>query len=267
VLATCSDLRVVVHSYAPGEHHRPHTDRCARISFPLRGTYREDAPAGVTTLGPGDLVFKSRKLVHEDWFGEHGTTIASVELCDASSDDQDAIAQLSGQMWIVRRDSAALRLVLDMLDAAAASDLVGVETIVGDLFAAGASASAPARRRAAPPWLRRLKEELEVGGLAATPVATRARQAGVHPVHASRLFRSCFGVTMTAHAQLHGVRRALVLMNDAGAPLSQVAAAAGFYDQSHMNRVFRWVLGRAPGSVRRACALALARVDERSAGS
>src|SRR5262245_13150885 len=248
----------MVHHYGAAEHHRPHTDRCTRISFPLRGQYREAAAAGVTTHGPGDLVFKSRSLVHEDWFGERGTTIASVELDDASGDDEPALAQLSGPLWVLRRDGAALHLMLSLLDAAGGGDRTGIETIVGDLLAAGAAP--PARRSAAPPWLRRLRDELEAGRLGVT-VAARAREAGVHPVHASRLFRSCFGVTMTAHAQVHSVRRALAAMNESAEPLSLVAAAAGFYDQSHMNRVFRWVLGRAPGSVRRACAIALARID------
>jgi AraC-like DNA-binding protein len=259
VLTARSGLRVVIHHYGAAEHHRPHTDHYTRISFPLRGEYREDAAASVTTFGPGDLVFKSRTVVHEDWFGERGVTIASVELCGGSRDDEDTLARLSGPLWRVRRDGATLRAMVGLLDAAAGDDGVGVETIVGDLLASGAPATA---RRSAPPlWLRRIKDELEAFGLGATPVAARARQAGVHPVHASRLFRSCFGVTMTAHAQVHGVRRALAAMNDTGEPLSRVAATAGFYDQSHMNRVFRGVLGRPPGAVRRACAEALARID------
>ncbi|MGH2897810.1 MAG: helix-turn-helix domain-containing protein, partial [Solirubrobacteraceae bacterium] len=172
----------------------------------------------------------------------------------------DAIARRAGAMWIVRRDGPTLRLMVSLLDAAAGGDGAGVETIVGELVAVGTAAQV--RRSAAPLWLRRIKDELEAGGLAATPIAARARQAGVRPVHASRLFRSCFGVTMTAHAHVHGVRRALALMNAARRPLSQVAVGAGFYDQSHMNRVFRWVLGRAPGSVRRACAAALSRVED-----
>ena len=258
VLAASTGFRVMVHRYAVAEHHRPHTDRFARISFPLRGRYREQVAAGATTVGPGDVTFKSRAVVHEDWFGDEGSTVASVELCDDGDETEDALVRLAGRMWMIRRDRAALRLVLDLLDAAVAGDLAGVDTTATDLLSAGSPA--PQRRSAPPPWLVHLKEELELEGLAATHVGARARAAGVHPVHASRLFRSCFGVTITAHALEHGVRRALVGMNDGRVPLSRVAADAGFYDQSHMNRVFRAVLGRSPGRVRRACAVALARV-------
>lgn len=248
----------MVHRYAAGEHQRPHTDRHARISFPLRGRYSEQTAAGIAQVGPGDVTFKSREVVHEDWFGGVGATIASIELCGATDDIEPAVVPLAGHLWMIRHDGAVLRLMMGVIDAAVMGDRTGVETIATDLLSAAAGAPA---QRSAPPWLQRLKEELELAGLAATPVAARARQAGVHPVHASRLFRSCFGVTITAHAQLHGVRRALVLMAARGMPLSQVAATAGFYDQSHMNRVFRTVLGRSPGTVRRACAAALACVE------
>jgi AraC family transcriptional regulator len=261
VLATGASVRVMVHQYRPREHQRPHVDRCARISFPLRGCYRETAALGPMLLAPGDIVFKSRAAVHEDWFDPAGTTIASIELRgDAGTHDtEDALVRLAGPIWLVRRDAGALRLMLALLDAATAGVTAAVDAIATDLVAAGTGL--PARRTAPPRWLQRLRAELETAGLAGTPVAARAREAGVHPVHASRLFRSCFGVTMTAHAQLHAVRRALALLPGARRALAQVAAAAGFCDQSHMNRVFHTVVGRPPGSIRDACAAALAAIE------
>jgi len=248
---------VVVHRYVAAEHHRPHVDRSARISFPLRGQYREDLASTLTTVRPGDVTFKSRQAVHEDWFDAGGSTVASIELC-GDADAEAALVQLAGPAWMIRCDGAALRLALGVLDAAVAGDRTAVETTATDLLVAGAGA--PPRRSPPPRWLAQLKDELELAGLAATHVAARARAAGVHPVHASRLFRSCFGVSITAHAQAHAVRRALMRMPDQTLPLSRVAAEAGFYDQSHMNRVFRAVIGRSPGAVRHACAAALARV-------
>jgi AraC family transcriptional regulator len=46
------------------------------------------------------------------------------------------------------------------------------------------------------------------------------------------------------------VRRAIGPLAENMAPLSEVAVAAGFYDQSHMNRVFRRMVGRTPGEYR-----------------
>jgi AraC-like DNA-binding protein len=41
------------------------------------------------------------------------------------------------------------------------------------------------------------------------------------------------------------------LLRSSTEPQAQVAAAARFFDQSHMVRAFRAVLGRTPGEVRR----------------
>jgi AraC family transcriptional regulator len=46
------------------------------------------------------------------------------------------------------------------------------------------------------------------------------------------------------------VRRAFAQLCQIDRPLSEVALGAGFYDQSHMTRVFRRVTGRTPGACR-----------------
>jgi AraC family transcriptional regulator len=51
------------------------------------------------------------------------------------------------------------------------------------------------------------------------------------------------------------VERAALLLRGGRAALAEVAVAAGFCDQSHMNRAFRAVLGRTPLEVRREAVL------------
>ena len=59
------------------------------------------------------------------------------------------------------------------------------------------------------------------------------------------------GVSLTHHAQTHAVRRALAMMASGEASLGAVAAAADFYDQSHMTRTFRRILARTPAECQR----------------
>jgi methylphosphotriester-DNA--protein-cysteine methyltransferase len=101
-----------------------------------------------------------------------------------------------------------------------------------------------------------LREELEEFSLSRIDVAARAKKAGAHPAHASRLFRRCYGASITEHAQAQSVRRAIASLAS-GATLSDTALAAGFYDQSHMNRVFQRVTGRTPGAHRAMLAAAM----------
>jgi AraC family transcriptional regulator len=232
-------LRVELARYSAGARQPRHTDACSRITLTLRGGFSEETAHAETALGPGDVLFKSRHCAHANRFGDEGAQLVSIAFL---ADDFEAGAS---DRWRVRSDASALRHALAALEAAFADDNAGVEAAAADLLAA----CAPAPRRAAPAWLSRLKHALEATSLAAVDVAAEARAAGVHPAHASRLFRCCFGASVTEYAQAQSVRRALPALAGAAA-LSEIALAAGFYDQSHMNRVFRRVTGRTPGAHR-----------------
>lgn len=240
-LFSARGLAVAVCRYAPGERHAPHTDQHSRISFLLRGAYREESLAGAIRMGPGDVLLKAQTAEHEDVFGDDGALLVALEFID----DDPFNAQ--PRFWRRRADVFSLRHATAFLEAALAGDGDGVSAAGADLVSAQPD---DGRRAAAPPWLDRLKEHLEQAGVAAVDVAAHARAAGAHVAHVSRLFRRCYGVSITEYAQAHSVRRAIAGLAASDTPLSQVALDAGFYDQSHMGRVFRRVTGRTPGAHR-----------------
>ncbi len=245
------EMCVRVGGYAPGERHPPHRDDFSRITLTLRGSFAEDGERGSEVVRPGDVLFKSRDAVHEDRFGDDGANLVSLVFFGRGPD-----GLLGGGfdgVWRVRRDPAALRGGTGLLDAAVAGHGAGVRAAASELL--GGLDGAEQSRRTAPAWLMALKDELENTGFADVDVSARARSAGAHPAHVSRLFRRCFGISITEHAQAHGVRRAVASLGD-GAALSAAAAGAGFYDQSHMSRVFRRVTGRTPGAYRKLAAAA-----------
>jgi AraC family transcriptional regulator len=244
LLISAPAFAVVACRYAPGERHPPHTDGHSRISFLLRGGYREEGRSGAIRMRPGDLLLKSHRALHEDVFAAEGAVLLAVEFFD---DDPFAAAG-DPDCWRWRSDAFALRHAVAIVHAARTGDGRCVYAAAYDIIAC--TPEAPTDGRAPPRWLRDLHDELEQTGLAEVDVAARARAAGVHPAHASRLFRRCYGSSITEHAQTHCVRRAIGPLAENMAPLSEVAVAAGFYDQSHMNRVFRRMVGRTPGEYR-----------------
>ncbi len=78
-----------------------------------------------------------------------------------------------------------------------------------------------------------------------------ATELAVHPSHLVRVFRREYG--LPPHRYLVGRRLDLArrLLLD-GLPIADVAAAAGFHDQSHLTRHFRALLGTTPGAFRSA---------------
>ncbi|MFH8571655.1 helix-turn-helix domain-containing protein [Streptomyces sp. NPDC017993] len=67
-----------------------------------------------------------------------------------------------------------------------------------------------------------------------------------HPAHLVRAFSGVFGIAPHQYVVSRRVDLARRLLLD-GQPPREVATAAGFYDQSHLNRHFKRVVGTTPG--------------------
>jgi AraC family transcriptional regulator len=195
-------------------------------------------------MRPGDILLKSKRAEHEDRFGDEGAYVAAIEFLD----NDPFAAGPTAAYWSKRTDAFALRHMTAVLEAVHTGDLRGASVAGVDLVTA--SVYADEQKRRGPPWLKQLKLELEECGFDTVNVAARAKAAGAHPVHASRLFRQCYGASMTEHAHAHGIRRAIGALAQPNVSLSDAAFAAGFYDQSHMNRAFLRMFGRTPGMQR-----------------
>jgi AraC-like DNA-binding protein len=197
-------------------------------------------------LAAGDILIKSREVAHEDCFGPSGATLLAVSFSGGEQDCPFRRARLDGS-WLALRSERARSLSVLLAEAAAAGDNRALEASAHDVIACVRPLVGCG---AAPAWLIHLHHELAEQSLAEVDIAARAREAGRHPVTASREFKRHFGVTITEHAMRQSVRRALVSLMHSDDDLAGIALSAGFYDQSHMNRVFRRVTGRTPGAHR-----------------
>jgi AraC family transcriptional regulator len=69
--------------------------------------------------------------------------------------------------------------------------------------------------------------------------------------HFARAFKASIGCPPHAYVVTRRIERAKALMLGSDLPLSQIAVAAGFSDQSHLSRCFRNNVGAAPAWWRR----------------
>ena len=79
-----------------------------------------------------------------------------------------------------------------------------------------------------------------------------AREAGVHPVHLSRVFRRCVGEGIGEYVHRLRVRTACERMLAPHNSLSELSLGTGFADQSHFTRAFRKITGLTPATFRSA---------------
>jgi AraC-like DNA-binding protein len=75
--------------------------------------------------------------------------------------------------------------------------------------------------------------------------------AGLSRSYFSNAFRKTVGRTPHEHIVRLRIEHAMKIMADTDAPLSEIAVAAGFYDQAHFANTFRRTAGMTPTEWRR----------------
>ena len=80
----------------------------------------------------------------------------------------------------------------------------------------------------------------------AVPLGTLATYAGLSAFHLCRVFGEAVGMTPHAYQTQVRVRYAKSLLS-AGLPIGLAAVEAGFYDQAHLTRHFKRIVGLTPG--------------------
>lgn len=106
--------------------------------------------------------------------------------------------------------------------------------------------SVPAAVLADRPLARRLRDLLDASVVEGVSLAEASVTLGATPTHLVRAFGREYGIAPHRYLTGRRVDRARRLLLE-GRPPADVAAAVGFYDQAHLARHFRRMLGVTPG--------------------
>jgi AraC family transcriptional regulator len=144
----------------------------------------------------------------------------------------------------------ALRLHSEFLQMDLHSCLV-IEGILLESAAVLARGSSNQPRSGLPRWLIRAREILHSRFSESLSVRGIAYEVDIHPVHLARSFRRHYERTIGEYLQELRVRHACKQLLTSDRPISQIALASGFYDQSHLSRIVRRLTGQSPAVMRR----------------
>jgi AraC family transcriptional regulator len=243
-------LSEVVH---PGARVCPrHAHERTYLSLVLAGSYAEQIGPQALDHRPMTAHVRPGGVVHRDRVGPRGSRFFIMEMDAAWLDGVagslpalgDPAALGTEPLWVL------LRLYRELRRWDHCSGPVA-EALAAELVGATQSRSGD---RHAPPWLGRVTELVRSGFRRTVPLAELAREAGVHPAHASRTFRRFVGRSPAEWARELRVRWVCERLGDRERPLSHLAYEAGFADQAHMTRMFRRYVGESPGRLRAAMA-------------
>ena len=241
-------LAEVVH-----EHNRDvplHTHDVAYFSLLLEGLYREGDARGRTLYGPYCAAFNPMGTRHDGQILEGGARFFTAEL-EASwlapfrgeAMERHFADQNGGPLlWL------CLQLYRDHLEGEAAPPLVA-ESLLWEMLATAARWGQDGHSHP-PAWWLRVREKIHAEFRGRFRLSELAAEAGVHPVHVARVCRRVEHRSVGEYVQALRVRLACELLSRPDLPVAQVAAEAGFADQSHLTRMLKRLTGTTPAAFR-----------------
>jgi AraC family transcriptional regulator len=218
------------------------------LSLHVLGDYREDGDVGEAFIGGPAAMFYPAGSAHEMAVGPLGLATVIIEFDPARLRNVvgDAKALRASRRWVGGEVGLrASRLARAWLSGAPDERRFALT----EAFLRSAIGAEPVRR--APAWLEDLDASL--GADADAPrTESLAQRYGVSRPWLARAYRRWRGEGLGEAQRRWRVARAAVLLESPGLRLAEVAAEAGFCDQSHMNRAFKRLIGRSPAAVRAA---------------
>jgi AraC family transcriptional regulator len=229
---------------------QPH--RWAMLCLTIEGGYRVNWGRARLSCGPAALVFHAPGQVHGARISDVGSRCLTVDINPAALvNAADALpdferlnaARRMPPHWLAFQLRQELELRDDLSSASVAS-------IVIALLAELSERPGLEARSTPPPWLERVREQIDDEFRRHHTLDSLARTAGVHHVSLAREFRRRFGCTVGHYIRQRRVEFACHRLTDSPDPLSEIAFDAGFADQSHFTNTFRQLVGMPPGNFR-----------------
>jgi AraC family transcriptional regulator len=234
---TVGGMRVLEFEHRPNCPIPDHTHERAHIFFVLAGSIYEEDRGTTKVYRDGDAAFHPRGAFHSNVVGPDGSHLIAVEF---EGDDLVPLVPLErlGRTVDLKADG---KLIAD----AARKGIADLERAVGAVL----SNANVANRE--PAWMAAVKEELDAHLSVDPDVAKLAALVRRHPAHLMRAFRRHTGMPLGEYVRAKRVARACETLLDPGAKLSDIAAAAGFADQSHFARTFKRFTNMTPDAYRK----------------
>jgi len=231
-------------------HLPEHAHELGFFTLILDGYYSEVLGRRTVEYGPRTVLWRQAELSHRDKIEAASSRFFFVEIqrdfatrLRECAVVPDHFAETNGSLtWLSQR------LRSELIAADVSSPLI-IDGITLEMCGMLARQSCKADTTS-PKWLHRVIERLNEDFAESLTSESLAGDVGIHPVHLAAVFRRFKGETIGDYVQKRRVERAAEMLRDQDTPLTEIAYACGFADQSHFTRVFKRRTGMAPGAYR-----------------
>jgi AraC family transcriptional regulator len=238
--------------FGPASRIEPHHHDRPNIGVMLGGSFDLSFASRGFACEPGALFVEPAGETHCNCMGCRGARVIAVQPAPEALELDGAFVALLERPSASRTPHAVhlgRRIARECQSGDEFSKLM-IEGLSLELLALAGRTGSRDAPQTLPPWLRRVEEQLSDVGAGPVHLADLTRDAGVHPAHVARAFRTRSGRSLGGfllERRLEWAARELA-RNDR--PLAAIALEAGFADQSHFTRRFREYTGVTPGRFR-----------------
>ena len=211
------------------------------LSIFVLGRYLNETELGETLIAGPSAIFYQAGAAHRNAIGPVGFEQIEIEF-DAAWLGRELMPAAPVSRWLGGHTGAEARNLARVC--ASETDERSLRAVLRRFVQVANSQS----EREAPSWVhtihRRLHNDTTLG------VTALAREVGRHPSWFGTAYRKATAEGPIETAARFRVERAARALRETNQSCASIAHEAGFCDQSHMNRTFRRLLGRAPSEVR-----------------
>jgi AraC family transcriptional regulator len=236
-------LRIV---HPAGQLIPPHRHDWPLLTLPALGGYQEETDDGCVGVAGPAVVLHPPGRCHANCIHPLGMETFSIEFDPAwlGLSRSDRLFD-SSLYWIGGAVPLASRALAKLWNDAQAS-----ENMLQSATAEFLQMAIGSRANFRPAWLGAVRTAIEVNETA-TATATRiASTLEMHPRWLAHAYRQAAGEGLHDTILRRRVERAAHLLRSSERAIADVAFAAGFCDQSHLNRALRKFTGRTPVQLR-----------------
>ena len=241
-------------TYRAGLKLARHSHERACFVLVLQGFFSESYERRTRTGAPSMLIFRPQGEPHADSFDRGAARCLNIELADEWLErarlHSAVVLKESGDYQGMNLRVLAPRLFSEFRETDEASGLA-VEGLMLEIISA---AERGARGRVVgdgvPVWLARAREFIHAHYRDGLTITFIADAVGVHPVHLAREFRKHFHDSPADYVTRLRVAAACRELSRPDPSLAHIAAATGFYDQSHFSKTFKRLTGTTPAKYR-----------------
>jgi AraC family transcriptional regulator len=248
-----AELKLSETTYASALRLAPHSHDEAYFCFVLEGSFTESYERRSRSCRQSTLVFHPTGETHSDSF-ETDARCFNIQM-NASWFDRvrrhSSIIESSTDFYDEELCNVAMRIYREFRDLDNFSSIT-IESLTLELIAKSSRRAIRKSEPKPPLWLRRVREILDERFDESLTLVALSESVGVHPVHLAREFRRFYNSTVGEYVRKRRIETACRQISATEFPFSEIAHAAGFFDQSHFTRTLKKFTGMTPSEYRAA---------------